>query len=433
MFIFRVLIFLTAMSVPLRSEAALYLPEFENRTSPRTQESLTLIHTNQFRVLIYPHLGEYAVPQGREPEIATQSVRVSCKDECGVYTAALDQDGNWYKSGPPLTFQKEFSLSAARFSELRKSHQLTGTEAPVLYYDCRAPFQVHRVAPLKSYEYSGSFVAYIDQKRVHIVNLVDPDTYLKGVIPSEVPSTWASEVLKVQAVAARTYAWWTVQAARTKPARFDMDDTVTYQAYLGNSSRAPETDAASDTTAGLILKYRGQPIKAYFSADSGGHTESAQSVFLTELPYCVAKPEQYDIARALRPTEWTKSFATADLQAILIAGREKMMGLIPRRTKIADLAILERNSSGRVQKLQLTATTGKKFVLLGTDFRYLTQIRSTWFDLKREGSDYVLNGRGYGHGVGMAQIGALAYHQQLGWKFDRILSFYYPGTVLETP
>lgn len=431
MFLFRVLIF--TLFLPASAPAAIYLPEFDGGPAPEAVSSAPMIRTNQFRVLIYPHFGEYAVPQGREPASAAQSVRVTCQDECGIYAAGLDQDGNWYKSGAPLAWQKEFLLSAARFSELRKARSLTVSDAPVLYYDCRAPFTVHRPAPLKSYEYSGSFVAYVDQKRVQVVNLVDPDTYLKGVIPSEVPSSWAAEVLKVQAVAARTYAWWTVHAARMKPARFDMDDTVNYQAYLGNSSRTPETDAASDATAGLILKHRGQPIKAYFSADSGGHTESAGAAFRTELPYCPAKPEQYDLSRTIRPTEWVKSLTTAALETVLIAGREKMKGVLPRGTKIAELEIHERNGSGRAHKMQVTSAGGRKFVFPATDFRYLTQIRSTLFDLKRAGSEYILTGKGYGHGVGMAQIGALAYHQQLGWKYDQILRFYYPETVLESP
>lgn len=363
------------------------------------------------------------MPQGREQSAAAVVVTVTSNGTCDVYAANQDVNGNWVTSGDKLDSLKVIQISAAKLQKLRRTMRLSSA-AQAFYYKCAAPFIVRRPVPLVSYEYSGDFVAYIDQKRVQIVNVVDPDTYLKGVIPAEMPATWPTEVLKVQAVAARTYAWWSVIAARANLANYDMDDTVQYQAYLGNSNRTRATDEASQATAGIIIKYQGQPIKAYFSADSGGYTESAKAVFGAALRYCVAQPELYNVTHTVRPTEWNKSFALDELQKALSS-------ILPRGIKIADVTVSERNESGRIQKLTLLGTNGKSYSIPGPQFRYATQIRSTLFELAKNGANYVLSGKGSGHGVGMAQIGAMAYADQFGWTYDKILKFYYPETVLE--
>lgn len=401
--------------------AGIYLPEFAAKPASASMTPGTL-RTRRFRVLVYPHLSEYSVPQGREPASVAAVARITSPDGCDVYPARKESDGTWVPAGARLERWTEFTISAARKAA-----------RSALYHQCSGPFTVLRPAPLKSYSYEGDFVSLIDQRRALIINLVEPDRYLRGVIPSEVPAAWPLEVLKAQAVAARTYAWWSVQVARARPSDYDMDDTVSYQAYLGTASRAAATDEATESTAGLILKHQGQPIKAYFSADSGGFTESALSAFGTALPYCIARAEEYDLSTSLRPDEWVAGFTLTGFQSLLSAGRGAVQGLFPRGVRLTDLRILERNDSGRVQKLKALAANGKTYVISAGDFRYVTKIRSTLFSIARQGATLTLRGRGYGHGVGMAQIGAHAYHTQLGWSFDRILEFYYPQTVLETP
>ncbi|MBS1959412.1 MAG: SpoIID/LytB domain-containing protein [Bdellovibrionales bacterium] len=377
----------------------------------------------QFRVLVFPHMGAYSIPQGREASAA--SVKITSSQPCDVYAALLDADDNWVKSGDKITSLSEISLSSAKLSKFHKEMKLAASDVDTFYYSCPAPFKVNRAKPLTSFEYSGDFVAYVQKGTVQIVNIVDPDTYLKGVIPSEVPSGWPAEVLKAQAIAARTYAWWSVKAARVKPANYDMDDTVSYQAYSGISSRKADTDAASDATAGLIMKFAGKPIKAYFSADAGGYTESAKNYFDTELPYCIAKKEMYNLATLNKPTAWTASFTIATLQSKLVGT------LLPHGVKISSIKVSEKSESGRAVKLAVTAATKKVYTVSGPDFRYQTKLRSTLFDIAVTGTTYKFNGRGYGHGVGMAQIGAMEHDKQLGWTYDQILNFYYDDVTIE--
>jgi SpoIID/LytB domain protein len=400
---------LLAQPQPVQAQQIL-LPLFENQSNPGSDA----IKITNFRVMIFPHLGAYSTPQGREASAA--SVTVSSASGCDVYAARLDGNQEWVKDGDIVEHTTRAVLNAKK---------LTHFATAAAFYECKGPFTVERVAPLKSFSYAGNFVVAKNTQGVQIINVVDPDTYIKGVVPSEVEATWPAEALKAQAVAARTYAWWSVVNSRKKIMNYDMDDTVMYQAYLGNYKRTTATDQASDLTAGLILKYNGAVIKSYFSADSGGYTEDAKSVFEEELGYCQANPEQYDVGKT--NTAWTKTFSAASLQSLLLKAK-----LIPAGVAIAKVSVdaKSRTSSGRAGTVSITGTNGKIYGVKAPAFRYATQIRSTLFEVKMDGANAVLTGKGYGHGVGMAQIGALEYARQLNWTYDQILKFYYTGTVL---
>lgn len=402
-------LFLLAMvtgSLANTSHAQTTLPLFE--TPENAGPELSSI--KRFRVLVFPHFGAYSTPQGREASDAT--VKIISTETCDAYSANLDSNQEWQKSGEVLESVSSISLKASKTNE-------------AIYYECKAPFTVQRIAPLKSYVYAGDFVAVKNSTGVQIVNLIDAEDYIKGVVPSEVLFSWPMETLKAQAVAARTYAWWSVVNARKKVADYDMDDTVKYQAYLGTGVRNEATDTATDQTSRQVLKHQGEIIKAYFSADSGGFTESAKATFDEDLGYCQAKAELYDVTQT--KTAWTKAFDAATLKSKLVGA-----GLIPSAVVIKQASVdaKSRNSSGRVDQLSVLGTNGKTYLVNGAKFRYATGIRSTFFEVKNEGGQITLTGKGYGHGVGMAQIGALEYVRQLNWTYDQVLKFYYTDTVL---
>jgi stage II sporulation protein D len=284
---------------------------------------------------------------------------------------------------------------------------------------------VNRERGFESYTYEGDFVALFDVsekgKPVRIINIIDPERYLKGVVPSEVSSSWPMEALKAQAVAARSYAWWQVLRARLSSGSiYDLDDTIGYQAYLGITRRSVPTDTAVDQTSRLVMKYQGKIIKAYFSADSGGVTEASKNVFGEDLPFLVSKPELYDISKT--KTNWTKSLSSQMLDAAF----ERSILKLEVRSE-------DRNESGRVSFLTAYDRDGRVEKIPGTRVRTLLKLRSTLFDLSTDSTGNVtFSGKGYGHGVGMAQIGAREYASQFGWSFDQILNFYYTGITLES-
>jgi SpoIID/LytB domain protein len=396
------------------SAQALDLPEFsfsEAETSAQVPATpFPRAQVKNFRIQVFPHFGAYSIPQGRET--SSTNVKVTSAQTCTGFAAIQDANLEWTMGGATGEISNSLSFSSG------------GTPRST-YYQCPMPFVVNRTAPLASIQYSGDFVAIISANSVRIINIIDPDTYVKGVIPSEVEATWPMEVLKVQAVAARTYAWWSVLQSRASQLDYDMDDTVSYQAYMGNSQRVQASDSASDQTEGLIMLFNGDIIKSYFSADSGGYTEDASEVF-APLPYCLAKPETYDVS-VWASTSWTKTVATSDLSAALVTG-----GFLPAAVSVKTLVVkdTDRTTSGRAKIVTITGSDDQTYLVKGPNFRYATKVRSNLFTVTQSGSNFIFTGKGYGHGVGMAQIGALQYVNQLNWTYDQVLHFYYNGVTI---
>ena len=130
-----------------------------------------------------------------------------------------------------------------------------------------------------------------DAGSLNAINALPVDQYVKGVIPNESPASWPQAALRAQAVAARSYAL-TVQVGGNG---FDLYDDTSSQVYKGLSSETAATNEAADATRGQVLTYGGKIAETYFSACSGGHTESVQNVFFgPAIPYLVGVPDPYD-------------------------------------------------------------------------------------------------------------------------------------------
>ena len=145
------------------------------------------------------------------------------------------------------------------------------------------------------------------------VNAVSLDSYVKGVVPGEVPSSWPAEALKAQAVAARSYALSTDAGGSA----FDQYADTRSQMYKGMSGEAASTNAAVDATSGQVLRYQGQIAVTYFFSTSGGETEDVQNVFYgsTPEPYLVAVNDPFD-GIAPRHT-WQLTFTQRQIESKL--------------------------------------------------------------------------------------------------------------------
>src|SRR5436189_98728 len=123
--------------------------------------------------------------------------------------------------------------------------------------------------------YRGSLrVLKLAPAKVRIVNVVDVDLYLRGVVPSEMPKSWALEALKAQAVAARSYALSHLHTG----GGFDVYPDTRDQVYLGIPHEAPSTTSAVNATAGQVVFYKGKVASTYFFSTSGGRTASSQDL-----------------------------------------------------------------------------------------------------------------------------------------------------------
>jgi stage II sporulation protein D len=254
-----------------------------------------------------------------------------------------------------------------------------------------------------------------------VINQADMEEYVKGVVPSEVNSSWHPEMLKAQAVAARTYALYQhmLSAARD----YDVVATVQDQVYKGKTGVDAAVSRAIDETRGLVLTYQNAPIYAAFSSTAAGLTEDAVNVWSKDYPYLKGVECPFDLESPYY--HWRASFRLDKFEQSL---RQQGFAV----GAITSIEPLSFSRGGRVAKLRVIHSEGE-LVLRGEDLRKsvgYSIVPSTQFTIDAVGQDIVLSGYGAGHAVGMCQWGAKEL-AQLGYSFSTILAYYYPGTELQ--
>lgn len=134
--------------------------------------------------------------------------------------------------------------------------------------------------------YRGEFIIINWNNNLTLINNVGLEDYLKGVVPSEMPSRWNEEALKAQAIAARSYAVATTTSGKHASKGFDLVDTTSDQAYGGASAEKATTSKAVDDTKGIVLVQNKKVLPTYYHASSGGQTKvwSSGSSFLQSVP-----------------------------------------------------------------------------------------------------------------------------------------------------
>jgi SpoIID/LytB domain protein len=183
-----------------------------------------------------------------------------------------------------------------------------------------------------------------DAGSLNAVNALPVDQYAKGVIANELPASWPMAALRAQAVATRSYAI----ASQVDGHGFDLYDDTRSQVYEGIASEAPRSNRAAESTRGQVVLYRGKVAQTFFSACSGGHTESVQNVFFgPPVPYLVGVPDPYDYHCPLHT--WTLRFSGREISARL-AGHLK--------GQLARVVVTKRGSSPRIVWARLHGTGG---------------------------------------------------------------------------
>lgn len=254
-----------------------------------------------------------------------------------------------------------------------------------------------------------------------LINQVDLEEYVKGVVPAEVNSTWHPEMLKSQAVAARTYALYQQMLSATR--EYDVVATVQDQVYRGKHGIDSWVQQAVEATRGLVVTYENAPIYAAFSSTAAGLTEDAMNVWSKDLPYLKGVECPFDLESPFY--QWKVSFKIDALEQNL-----RQQGF-PVGT-IATMTPITFSRAGRVATLRILHSGGE-LVLRGEDLRKAigySIVPSTQFSIDSIGQDIVLSGYGAGHAVGMCQWGAKQL-AELGYSFSTILHYYYPGTELQ--
>ena len=227
---------------------------------------------------------------------------------------------------------------------------------PPLTFAARLPMS------LDGKPYRGKLVVSTDGKLVSVVNVVGLEAYVKGVVASEMPSTWAPEALKAQAVAARSYAL----ANLRKKQPFDLYGDTRDQVYGGVVAESPAASAAVDATRGEVVLYGGTVADTLFFSTSGGRTGSALESTGKAVPYLVPVADPYDTSSPYH-----------DWGPVLYDGA-KVAKALKLASPIADL-VATAGASDRVKSLLVTSDDETQATFSGNQVRSALGLRSTWF------------------------------------------------------
>lgn len=260
-----------------------------------------------------------------------------------------------------------------------------------------------------------------DSGKLLVINKIGLDEYLYGVLYHEVSHRWPAECLKAQAITARTFALEQVRGNKNQP--YDLRCDIYSQVYGGRSGEKWSTTYAVDLTRGKVLTFNGDIFPTYYHATCSGHTEDASNLWNTNLSPLKGVPCNF--CGHSKHYRWTKEFPLSLVKAKLVGAGYKV-------GNISSVKVLSKNRSGRNEKLEIKDDASVSIILTGKDFRQVfgpNEIRSTKFEAEIKQGNLVLNGMGWGHGVGMCQWGAYGMSLR-GKKCEQILKYYYPGTEI---
>ncbi len=243
---------------------------------------------------------------------------------------------------------------------------------------------------------------------------LDIESYLEGVISSEMSPAFEMEALKAQCVAARTFV---VQRG------YEVDDTTNTQVYRDDKQLKDiwkdnydvyhkKIQQAVQETTGEILTYQGKPISALFFSSSCGKTANAQEYWGNKVPYLVSVDSSWD----KQSEEYEKSITMS---------KQEFSTALGFQNTVHEIEEPIRYDSGYVKEIRID-----RIVFTGREVREKLNLRSSCFTIKENKDNVVITTKGYGHGVGMSQIGAQAMAEK-GKSYKQILSHYYPKTKIE--
>lgn len=325
--------------------------------------------------------------------------------------------------------------------------------------------------------YHGIFeITPKNDTQFYLINTLDLQDYLKGVVPNEMPVRFGLEALKAQAIAARNY----VLMPRTRAFKeFDVDDSVASQVYFGANSESPLATKAVEETQGLVALEGWNLILAQYCSTAGGYTESYENAF-SDRKFFPSKPKSYlkgrpdimSVGPLNREEEarlfymsfpdsydmkspyyrWKREFERTELEQVLsktLIDQSKTGFVRPEFKQddvlgeIKDVKVLKRGVSGKAMELEITTDKGSWKVSKEIVIRRLIQkngvslpsaniVFENLYDADKKLNKVIIYGGGFGHGVGMSQFGAGFMATSLHKTFDKILKRYYTGITIST-
>lgn len=280
---------------------------------------------------------------------------------------------------------------------------------------------------IRELSYLGNLDFKIEGPNIMVYNTIDMENYLKGVVPYEMSNSYPLEALKAQAVAARNFALKKIGTRASYG--YDFDDTILFQVYGGYNPSYANAIKAVDVTRGVVLLYNNELVEALYSASHGGYSEASENVWGNYSPYLRAKADSYE------NDSWP--YGDILLTAQEIEAKLKTKGYIDINDMFIrlDLDNISRFESGRINSIPVIYrnTEGVEFVryISKDSARTFLSFPSSMYTISydMENNLYRFSGKGYGHGLGMSQVGA-KNRANSGQTFQDILAFYYSSTQL---
>lgn len=268
---------------------------------------------------------------------------------------------------------------------------------------------------------SNNFVRVKDEKTGNISTIPFED-YIKGVVASEMPSSFEIEALKAQAVASRSYAMYQINGSKNR--EYDLTNTTANQVYKNDNElkqiwkeeypkKINKIKKAIEQTSGEYLTYNSTVINAMFFSTSTGVTENSEEIFSSALPYLRSTSSKWD--------ESSPSYI--DTYKFSINDFYNKLSL-PINNKL-EITEVEKTTTGRTKKLKINGQE-----INGRQLAKKLKLRSNYFDIIQNGDSITITTKGFGHGVGMSQYGANGMAKE-GYKYDEILKYYYKNTELK--
>lgn len=316
-------------------------------------------------------------------------------------------------------------------------------EASFILYDVVIGIDFHWQQK-RTFKYAGGLKFIVEGDRITAVNCIGMEDYLMSVISSEMKSSASIELLKAHAVISRSWLKARLRDHKAGHEHFDVCADDHCQRYQGlTMAVGDDVCRAIDRTWGQVLEYGGDICDTRYSKCCGGRTELFSTCWedvdlpylqSVEDPFCNCENSSilsqvlndYDLHTA-DFHDWTVQYTTDELSELVRTRTGIDFGTI------VALEAVERGPSGRIKYLRITGTLREEVIGKELAIRKAlssSHLKSSAFEIEKSPDGFVLKGRGWGHGVGLCQIGAAAMAAQ-GYDYRQILSHYYVGAEIK--